>query len=111
MNNLIDFYKLDKENSIIVGKRLNRIFPDFWNREIDLIDPFDFENVDYTIQLLESKFSITTIISTLEFILYVIEYYIPNEKIFKSYQDLLSDYYSIENSPASFEKITIPCLM
>ena len=110
MNNLIKTYNLDEDNSIIVGKRINRFYPTFWCKETDTIDPTLFENVEETITLLDSKFSNPTIITTLEFILKVFEYYVPCDETFKKYEDHLSDYYSIENAPQSFEKITIPCL-
>lgn len=110
MNNLIYTYNLDRDNSVVIGKRLNRLFPDFWCRKTDTIDPTNFEHVEETIGLLDSKFSNTTIISTLEFIMKVLEYYCPCEHTIKQYEDQLSYYYSIENSPQNFEKLTIPSL-
>ena len=110
MNNLIKTFNLDADNSIIVGKRINRLFPNFWCRLTDTLDPTEFENVEDTITLLDSKFSNPTIITTLEFILKVLEYYVPCDAIYKQYEDHLSDYYSLESCPLSYEKITIPCL-
>ena len=83
MNNLIYTYNLDRDNSVVIGKRLNRLFPEFWCRKTDTIDPTNFEHVEETIGLLDSKFSNTTIISTLEFIMKVLEYYCPCEHTIK----------------------------
>lgn len=110
MNNLIVYFSLNEDDCSIIGKRINRLYDDFWDKQNDLINPNSLLNFEDTIELLDSKFSNLTIIQTIEFILKVIEFYIPDDSVFQQYHEALSDYYSIQNSPSSYEKITIPTI-
>jgi len=111
MDNLIKIYKLEPQNTKLTVKRINKLFSGFYEEQADIINPQHLDNSLLTIELLEAKYSLLTVINTIWFILKVVfDFYGTDENVKNEYTEIYSELLCIREKPESYEKITFPSI-
>jgi len=109
MENLVKIYNLDRYETLLNLKRINKLFDGFYEEETDIISPLCLENSQKTIELLEFRYSLLTVINTIRFILKVVlDYYTPDQNLKDEYTEIYSELLSLRSNPENYEKITYP---
>lgn len=107
INNFISINNLDNKDSFNILKRINRIIPEFYNLETQSVNMSLIEDTNNTLVLLNSKYSLLTVINTIAFIILLYKYYLPDAKELLDYEDIENDILSIYENPKAFSKMTI----
>jgi len=86
-------------------KRLNRVYPDFYDFDTDQYNSSVLENPEETTEKLLNKYSPLTTMNSIEFIIAFFKQYGGQEKLVELYNDHYSDLLDMRHNPQSYSKM------
>jgi len=102
---MLKFKQYDFKESLLNLKRLNRVFPDFYNFDANTWDTTIIENTEELTAQLLSRYSPLTTLKTLEFIVVFLEVHSMPEGVIEEYNETISDLIDMKNNPNTYLKI------
>lgn len=102
---MLQFKNYNFNDSLLNLKRLNRVFPDFYNFDLNTWDTTILEDTQGLTAQLLSRYSPLTVLKTLEFIIVFLEVNEMPEDIIEEYNEIISDLIDMKNNPNTYLKI------
>ena len=102
---MLKFGDYDFQASLVNLKRLNRLYPDFYDFDNNTYNSAIIENCEELTKKLLQKYSPLTTLKTLEFIIVFLEAQGVPEYILNTYNEAISDLIDMKNNPYDYLKI------
>ncbi len=102
---MLHFKNYNFNDSLLNLKRLNRVFPDFYNFDLNTWDTTILEDTEGLTAQLLSRYSPLTVLKTLEFIIVFLQVNEMPEGIIEEYNEIISDLIDMKNNPNTYLKI------
>jgi hypothetical protein len=102
---MLQFKNYNFNDSLLNLKRLNRVFPDFYNFDLNTWDTTIIEDSEGLTAQLLSRYSPLTVLKTLEFIIVFLQVNEMPEEIIEDYNEIISDLIDMKNNPNTYLKI------
>jgi len=102
---MLKFKDYNFNDSLLNLKRLNRVFPEFYNFDANTWDTTILENTEKLTAELLSRYSALTTLKTLEFIVVFLQVNEMPESVIEEYNETISDLIDMKNNPSGYLKI------
>lgn len=102
---MLQFKHYNFDDSLLNLKRLNRVFPKFYNFDHNTWDTTIIEDTEGLTAQLLSRYSPLTTLKTLEFIVVFLEVHEMPEQVIEQYNETISDLIDMKNNPNGYYKI------
>ncbi len=102
---MLKFKDYNFNDSLLNLKRLNRVFPEFYNFDANTWDTTILENTEKLTAELLSRYSALTTLKTLEFIVVFLQVAEMPESVIEEYNETISDLIDMKNNPSGYLKI------